>query len=440
MNLIEKVRAAGVVGAGGGGFPAHVKIDARVEYVIANGAECEPLLHKDTELMLTRARQVIEGILLVMEATGAKNGIVGIKEKYAQVIEVLLEATSGTNIKIHTLGDFYPVGDEFVLVYEATGRLIPPAGIPLEIGVLVHNVESLCNIANAAKNEPVTKKFITVTGAVRQPATCIVPIGTSYREAIELAGGVTVSNYVVVADGAMMGTIEEYMNLPVTKTTAGLIVLPSKHILVRRKSVLAKAVKDIGKSACDQCRYCTDLCPRYLLGYDVQPHLVMRGLTPSHSGEEYWSKWAFLCCACGVCTLYSCPEGLFPKEACNRSKQILREMETQWKGEGKVEPHPMQNGRRVPLKKLVRHLGLAEYDSPAPLKKIDFFPKQVRLPLAQHAGMPAEPVVRVGQKVHEGQVIAEIPKDKLGARIHASIDGTVTKIDDGEILIAANGL
>jgi len=438
MNLIERVRAAGVVGAGGGGFPAHVKIDAKVEYVIANGAECEPLLHKDTELMLTRARQVIEGILLVMEATGAQNGIIGIKEKYIRVIEALSKATSGTNIKIHPLGDFYPVGDEFVLVYEATGRLIPPAGIPLEIGVIVHNVESLYNIANAAKNEPVTRKFITVTGAAKQPATFIVPIGISYREAIELAGGATVSNY-VVADGAMMGTIEEDMNLPVTKTVAGLIVLPSEHILVKRKSMPAEWMNTIGKSACDQCRYCTDLCHRYLLGYDVQPHLVMRGLAPSDSGEEYWSKWAFLCCACGLCTLYSCPEGLFPKESCDRSKQILREIGAQWEGEVKVEPHPMQNGRRAPLKKLVVHLGLTEYDRPAPLKEIDFSPKQVRLPLSQHAGAPAEPVVRMGQKVREGQVIAEIPRNKLGARIHASIDGSVTKIDDEEILIAANG-
>lgn len=438
MNLIEKVKAAGVVGAGGGGFPAHVKIDAKVEYVIANGAECEPLLHKDTELMLTRAGRVIEGILLVMAATGAQNGIIGIKEKYTLVIEALSNATSGTNIKIHPLGDFYPTGDEFVLVYEATGRLIPPAGIPLEIGVVVHNVESLYNIASAAKNEPVTKKFITVTGAVKQPSTFIVPIGTSYSEAIELAGGTTVNDYVVVADGAMMGRVEEDMSLPATKTAAGLIVLPSEHTLVKRKRMPAESVRNIGKSACDQCRYCTDLCPRYLLGYDVQPHLVMRSLSPSGLGEAYWSKWSSLCCACGLCTLYSCPEGLFPKEACDRSKEVLREMEAQWKGETEVEPHPAESGRHVPLKLLVQRLGLAEYDRPAPLKEIDFSPKQVRLPLSQHAGAPAEPVVRVGQRVREGQVVAEMPKDKLGARIHASIDGTVRKIAEGEILIAGS--
>jgi len=373
-----------------------------------------------------------------MEATGAKNGIIGVKEKYTKVIMALSKAASGTEIKIHQLGDFYPTGDEFVLVYEATGRLIPPAGIPLEIGVLVHNVESLYNIANAAKNEPVTKKFITVTGAVEQPSTFIVPIGISYGEAIELAGGTTVSNYIVVANGAMMGSVEVDMSLPVTKTDAGLIVLPSEHILAKRKSMPVEPMQNIGKSACDQCRYCTDLCPRYLLGYDVQPHLVMRSLSPSSSGEEHWSKWASLCCACGLCTLYSCPEGLFPKEACDRSKEILWEMDTRWKGEGEVTPHPSQNGRHAPLKLLVQHLGLTEYDGPAPLKEIDFSPRQVRLPLSQHAGAPAEPIVHVGQRVREGQAIAEIPKDNLGARIHASIDGTIAKIDDGEIVIADN--
>ena len=185
MNLKEKVQKAGVVGAGGAGFPTHVKIDAQVEYVIANGAECEPLIHKDGELMERFAEKVVEGLKLVMEATGASYGVIGIKEKKARAIEALQQVTSGTEIKIHLLGDYYPAGDEVMLVYEVTGKLIPPAGIPLNIGIVVNNVESLYNIANTTKNIPVISKFLTVTGNVKQPISFIAPIGISLKEAIE---------------------------------------------------------------------------------------------------------------------------------------------------------------------------------------------------------------------------------------------------------------
>lgn len=460
MDLKEKVQESGVVGAGGAGFPAHVKIDTEVEYVIANGAECEPLIHKDGELMERFAEGVVEGLKLVMAATGAQNGIIGIKEKKARAVEALKRATSGTEIKIHLLDDYYPAGDEVMLVYEATGRLIPPGGIPLDIGVVVNNVESLYNIANATQDIPVISKFLTVTGAVKQPMTFVAPIGISLKEAIEIAGGATISEYAVLTDGPMMGRLEQNLDAPITKTMSGLIILPAKHHLVERKSRPAEIMNRIGKSACDQCRLCTDRCHRYLLGYDVQPHKVMRSLGYSESDNsfehnsllappfvkgaggissetnaDYWRKWGYLCCECGLCSLYSCPEELYPKEACEASRRIFREKDIRWKGDDtQPAPHIMQEYRRTPLKLLVRHLGLAEYDQPAPFVEIDYSPQQVRLPLSQHIGSPAEPVVRVGEQVRKGQVVAEIPRGKLGARIHASIDGIVKSIDS-EILI-----
>ena len=431
MSLIEMVEEAGVVGAGGAGFPAHVKIDAEVEYVIANGTECEPLLYKDSELMVHEAEQVVKGLQLVTEATGATHGIIALKEKNTPAVAALQQATSGTDIKMHLVGDYYPMGDEFVLVYEVTGRLIPPGGIPLNIGVIVSNVESLYNIAAATRGKPVISKFITVTGAVKQPISLAVPVGTSFREAIDLAGGVTVDDYAVFVGGVMMGDLERNLDSPITKTMAGLIVLPSEHHLIERKARPADVTNRIGKSACDQCRDCTELCPRYLLGYDVQPHRVMRSLGQTDAGVEYWSQWSYLCCACGLCTLFSCPEELHPKEACDTSRDILRERGIEWKGESEqVTSHIMQPYRRIPIKLLSKRLGLMEYDRPAPLTIIDYTPQQARLPLSQHIGMPAEPIVKIGEAVQKGQVIAEIPADKLGARIHASIDGTVTGIDN----------
>ena len=143
-----------MVGAGGAGFPAHVKAAAAVDTIIANGAECEPLIHKDFEVMLHHAGEIVEGVRLLMQATGAPRGIIGIKEKNAAAVDAVTRALDGKDITVHLLGDFYPSGDEYILVYEATGRLIPPQGIPLDVGVVVNNVETLYNIARAEAGKP----------------------------------------------------------------------------------------------------------------------------------------------------------------------------------------------------------------------------------------------------------------------------------------------
>ena len=184
MDIRSAVREAGVVGAGGAGFPTHVKLDAQVEYVLGNGAECEPLLHKDAELTEAYADQVIKGIELSMQATGADKAIFGIKAKRTKTVAALEEATRSKGIKIQLFGDYYPAGDEFVLVYECTGRLIPAGGIPLQVGAVVHNSETLFNMAEAMDGRPVTKKILTVTGEVKNPISMpAVPVGITLQEA-----------------------------------------------------------------------------------------------------------------------------------------------------------------------------------------------------------------------------------------------------------------
>ena len=190
----------------------------------------------------------------------------------------------------------------------------------------------------------------------------------------------------------------------------------------------------IGKSACDQCSYCTELCPRYLLGYDVQPHKVMRSLSFTATGEDIWNQWAQLCCACGLCTLYSCPEDLYPKEACDKAKNDLRRKGIKWAGDRAVQIHPIYHDRHIPLKKLIHKLGIDKYDVPAHFVGKHFSPDQVRLPVVQHLGKPAAAVVSVGQHVKSGELVAEIPEGNLGARIHASIDGRVKTVGS-EIVI-----
>lgn len=434
MDIAEQIKNAGVVGAGGAGFPTHVKATSRVDCVIANGAECEPLLHKDRELMIHYPERVVGGLKLLMQSAGAPRGIIGIKEKNKEAIDAIQSAIDNANITVHLLGDFYPSGDEYILVYEATGRLIPPQGIPLNVGIVVNNVETLYNVSAAAGGVPVIEKFITVAGAVNRPSTHIAPIGMSYREAIAAAGGPAVTDFAVFVSGIMMGKLEFNLDLPITKTCAGLIVLPAEHTLVQRKSQPEHTMHQIGKSACDQCSYCTELCPRYLLGYDVQPHLVMRSLSFTVTGENLWNQHAQLCCACGLCTLYACPESLFPKEACDRGKRDLKAQGIAWSGKQEVRPHPMYEYRRTPLKQLVGRLGIAEYDVETPFIRLELAPSRIELPLSQHTGSPARSVVNAGQRVSRAQVIAEIPEGRLGARIHSSIDGTVRSVGETVVI------
>ncbi len=434
MQTAELIRNAGVVGAGGAGFPAHVKANARVEFIIANGAECEPLLHKDLELMAHYPERVVHGVKLLMQATGAREGIIGIKGKNQRAIDALNAAIDDPNIRLHTLGDFYPSGDEYILVYEATGRLIPPQGLPLDVGIVVNNVETLYNISAATDGTPVIEKFITVAGAVNQPVTFIAPVGMSYRDAIAMAGGASVADFAVFVSGVMMGKLEVNLDLPITKTCAGLIVLPTDHTLVQRKSLPTERMHGIGKSACDQCSYCTELCPRYTLGYDVQPHKVMRSLSFTATGEDIWNQFAQLCCACGLCTLYACPEYLFPKEACDKAKVDLKAKEIKWDGPREVQPHPMYEYRRTPLKQLMQRLDVLQYDRHTPFQQMESHPTRVTIPLSQHIGAPAQPIVTAGQTVSRGQLIADIPADKLGARLHASISGVVKDVT-GAIVI-----
>jgi len=438
MNLVEQVRQAGVVGAGGGGFPTHVKLAAQADTVIANGAECEPLLHKDAAVMERQAVEMVRGIQLAMEAVGAKSGVVGIKEKNKHAVTAVTAACEGTTVKVKLLGDYYPAGDEYDLVHEVTGRLIPPGGIPLNVGVVVCNVETFVNIAAAADGHPVTHKTLTIAGAVRHPMTLTVPLGTSLRECIVAAGGATVADPVVAIGGMMMGETTDDLDRPVGKTTGGAIVLARDHHVIERKLKPAAQQNAIGKSACDQCRYCTELCPRYLLGYAVEPHQVMRSLAFTQTGTAHWNEWAAMCCACGLCTLYACPEELFPKEACDQSKAEMKKANVKWSGPTTVKVHPMRDGRRLPIKSLMKKLNLTQYDDPAHWQDAALAPSSVRLPLKQSAGTGCTAVVKAGDRVTAGQAVGAVPDKALGAIVHAPFAGTIGEVTATHVILNRN--
>jgi len=435
MNLVEQVKQAGVVGAGGGGFPTHVKLGAKADTIIANGAECEPLLHKDAVIMEEQAAALVRGMLLAKESVGAKDAVIGIKAKKKHAVEAVQNACKGMPLRVHLLGDYYPAGDEYDLVYEVTGRLIPPAGIPIQVGVVVNNVETFVNIAAAAEGRPVTHKWLTIAGAVRSPVTLRVPLGTSYRECIQAAGGLATGDPVLSIGGLMMGQTNDDLDTPVTKTATGVVILPRSHHVMQRKLKPNKAQAKIGKSACDQCRYCTEYCPRFLLGYGVEPHQVMRSLAFTATGAEYWNQWAALCCSCGLCTLYACPEELYPKEACDDSKDEMRRASLKWTGPPIVKAHAMRDGRHVPIKTLTRKLHVQEYDRPAPPRLEQLEPRRLVLPLKQSAGTGCVAKVKVGDRVAVGQVIGEPAPDALGAILHAPVAATVCEVTEQQVVL-----
>ncbi|MAE61624.1 MAG: hypothetical protein CMJ49_09745 [Planctomycetaceae bacterium] len=426
VATLEQIESWGVVGAGGAGFPTHVKLKSSAEIMILNAAECEPLLHKDKELLRRYGDEVLAGLDAARQLVGASEAVVGIKGKYTDVIEALTPKLPA-GMRIQALTDTYPAGDEFVLVYDVTGRVIPPGKIPLAVGAAVINVETALNIAQSA---PVTTKFLTIAGAVHNPVTIHVPVGITFGEAVELAGGATVDAPVALIGGAMMGSFCDDFSGPITKTTGGMIVLGRDHPLVHRYTLPWSAIKTIGASACDQCNFCTYYCPRYLLGHPIEPHKAMRSLGFNEVGEPNVLGTQF-CCECNLCSMMACPEDLDPKNVCTVNKRELASEGRKWEVEAdEVRADMHLSNRRVPIQRLILKLGLKQFTNEGPLRENGYQPTQVVLPLKQHAGAPAVATVAVGDPVKVGDVIARPATGALGAVIHASMDGRVTDVSD----------
>jgi len=439
QQLLMAIKSAGVVGAGGAGFPTHAKMDAKVELIIANGAECEPLLRVDQQLMAVFPDEVVKGIRIAMEITGAGKAVIALKHKYKPAIEALTKAIRGkSDISLFELDSFYPAGDEQVLVHEVTGRTVPEGGIPLAVGVVVSNVNTLINISRAIEGLPVISRYLTITGAVKTPRTIHVPIGAPVRKAIELAGGATVSRFEVINGGPMMGKLVSSLDEPITKTTSGLIVLPEDHprLVYFRKNLNANIRHT--QAACIRCSFCTQMCPRNLLGHAIAPDKVMRSVAHGNPVSPTDITSAFLCCECNVCTLWACPMGLDP---CRMNITMKEEM----RKKGIRNPHsksdlvssPFREERKVPTERLIMRLGLQKYDQPAPLSTQLEKVERVVIPLKQHIGSPAEPCVKAGETVRAGQLIGKAMEGGLSANIHASISGIVEGITSTAVIIKA---
>ncbi len=446
-DALARIRAAGVVGAGGSGFPTYVKLGAKCDTVIVNGAECEPLLEKDQHLLERQTERMLDGLARAAELVGAKRQIVAVKRKRGELLQKLQQACAPLhNVEVIGLEDTYPAGDEVVLVYELTGRRPPPGGFPTEVGVLVQNDETLVNLSRALDGDPVTHTWLTVCGAVREPYTARVPVGTMVGELLDRAGGFTGlagggaagggGQWVAMEGGAMMGRPVTDRQHPVIKTTAALLFLPAAHRVVRFATRTQQVQRAINRAACDQCSYCTQFCPRYLLGYAVEPHQVMRGVGFGAERYQDFDLYGRLCCECGICDLYACPEDLSPRDACRDTKKRMTDPGAPAgfpPDRGAV--HPLREGRLIPLSMLKKRLDLRRYDRPAPYRELDPLPDRVIVPHKQHAGAAAQARVQTGQSIAVGDVLADVGSTDLGVPTHAPLAGVVKDVTDQATVI-----
>ena len=448
-ELAGVLRQAGVVGAGGAGFPTYMKLSAPTEYLIANGAECEPLLHKDKALLTRHLDLVLAGLRVAMAATGAKKGLLAVKGVHTELIDSLRRAVAGEkNVELRALSDIYPAGDEVVLVFELLSRIVPSGALPGQVGALVDNIETLYNIGGALNGAPVTDKYLTVTGRVRRPVTVKLPLGTPFARALDLAGGPLAGEFRLLVDGPMMGSLAENLEDPVTKTTSALLVLPASHHLVMLKQKQLPQIVRTARSACTSCSYCSETCPRRLLGHPILPHLIMRAIGYNalpERGREYGEpllsvyRSARYCVGCGTCNIV-CPMGLQPRAVCTHIKDVNPPDKAASSLDG-MKSSPAREGRRMPTSRLYQRLGLDVFkDLHPPLDETaGDAVASVRLRLRQGIGAPSVPMVRIGQRVKKGEPIAEPPPDGLGVALHASIDGEIVNVTAREIAIERRG-
>ncbi|MDE6662955.1 MAG: electron transport complex subunit RsxC [Lachnospiraceae bacterium] len=310
QEIIECVKEAGIVGMGGAGFPTHVKLSPKepekIEYVIANCAECEPYLTSDYRRMIEEPEKLVQGLKISLSLFDNARGILAVEDNKPDCIDVLKNLTKNEpRISVKALKTKYPQGAERQLIYAATGRKINSSMLPADAGCIVDNVDTIVAIYHAVvEGKPLMNRIVTVTGdAIADPRNFIVRIGTNYHELIEEAGGFKKDPVKIVSGGPMMGFAIFDLDVPTTKTASALLCLTQDD------------VSDMEPSACINCGRCVDVCPGR-----VVPKLLA-------DYAEHYDEEAFLahdgmeCCECGCCS-YICPA----KRQLTQSIKSMRKM------------------------------------------------------------------------------------------------------------------
>jgi electron transport complex protein RnfC len=294
-EIIQKVGEAGIVGLGGATFPSQVKLSVpkgmTAEILIVNGVECEPYLTSDHRLMLEKAEEMMVGVKILMKALKVEKAIIGIENNKKDAIELLEKVSKEFDgITVQALKVMYPQGGEKQLIKAVINREVPSGGLPIAVGAVVHNVGTAFAVYEAVqKNKPLFERVVTVTGkSVKKPANFMVRIGTSVNELIEAAGGLPEDTGKVISGGPMMGKALNTTDVPVTKGTSGILIIPEGES--RRGKVMD----------CIRCSKCVSVCPMGLEPYLLMP-LVEKAIYDKAEKEKVMD-----CIECGSCS-YTCP-------------------------------------------------------------------------------------------------------------------------------------
>ncbi|MBR3366372.1 MAG: electron transport complex subunit RsxC [Lachnospiraceae bacterium] len=300
QEILGKIKAAGIVGMGGAGFPTHVKLAPRnpeaIKYVIANGAECEPYITCDDQLMRGHAKEIVEGVKIILKLFPNAVGVIGIEENKPEAIEAMQMAAEGdANIHVLTLKTKYPQGGERSLISVVAGAHFPGNKLPADVGCVVDNVATIYAIYRAVCfNEPLMQRGVTISGdAIANPCNLLVRIGTSCKELMEEAGGIKegVTCNKVLSGGPMMGIAMTSMDVPLQKANNAITFLQEDEVATAEQQL----------TACIRCGRCGTVCP---LGLIPQ---MMAAAAEKKDYERYDKKLNGLdCIACGSCT-FICP-------------------------------------------------------------------------------------------------------------------------------------
>lgn len=294
-ELRALIRGAGIVGLGGATFPAHVKLSPpegkTIDTVIINGAECEPYLTADHRLMLEKPEEVVFGLEVIMKVLGAGRGIIGIEDNKPDAVRVMGQAIEGkSDLSVVPLKTKYPQGAEKMLIQVTTRRSVPSGGLPLDVGVVNHNVGSAVAISDALRmGRPLVERVVTVTGeGVRRPANLMVRLGTLVGDLLDFCGGLKDDTCKVITGGPMMGLAQPTTDLPVIKGTSGIVALTSEDVEL------------FESGSCIRCARCVQACPMNLVPTFIAQaaeHGLFKRAERLHAAD---------CIECGCCA-YICP-------------------------------------------------------------------------------------------------------------------------------------
>lgn len=314
--ILQKINDYGIVGLGGATFPTHVKLSVKegtvLDHLIVNGVECEPYLTADHRLMLEKAEEIMVGIEILMHALHINKAIIGIENNKKDAIDIFKKLTQNNDkIKVAALQVKYPQGGEKQLVRAILNREVPKNGLPLDVGVIVHNVGTVFAIYQAIQhNVPLTERVVTVTGKkLENPANYWVKIGTPITDLVNEAGGLPEGTRKIVNGGPMMGKAIKNTDVPVTKGTSGILIIADDE-----------ASRGEQKN-CIRCGECVSVCPMGL-----EPHLLMslseKGLYEKASAEDIMT-----CIECGSCS-FVCPSHRPLLDYIRFGKQIVKKLNT----------------------------------------------------------------------------------------------------------------